>query len=118
MKEKLKMGTYVCVVREGTAFFNKRSYSYGDKIVIDSEELLVKMDSCPGRFVTEAEFDKADGDVIRKVVSASRNNKTVEDIIRSTDEDKKKMKAEYEAKLAELSAQIKATETKVAEPKK
>lgn len=108
--EKLKVGTYVCVVREGTAFFNKRSYSYGDKIVIDTDELLAKMDSCPGRFVTEKEFEASDGDVIRKVVSASRNNKTVEDVIRSAEEEKKKMKAEYEAKLAELTAQIKSAE--------
>lgn len=41
-KTTLKPGAYICIVREGFAFFNKRSYEYGQRIVVDSEELLEK----------------------------------------------------------------------------
>ena len=105
-EEKFKPGAYICVVDDGFAFFNKKSYEYGDRIVVETQELVDKLMSAGQRFVPEAEFEKADGNVVRKVISASRNNKTVEDIIRSTDAEKAKMKADYEAKIAELTAKI------------
>ena len=103
---KFKPGAYICVVDDGFAFFNKESYEYGDRVVVETEALAKKLLSAGDRFVPEAEFEKHDGKIIREVISASRNNKTVEDIIRSTDAEKAEMKAEYEAKIAELMAKI------------
>lgn len=105
----LKLGAYICIVREGFAFFNKRSYEYGQRVVVDNEELLQKMISAGNRFVPEEEFVKEDGDIVRKVVSATRTNKTVEDVIRSSDAEKAKMKADYEAKIKELEAKLEAS---------
>lgn len=105
-EEKFKPGAYVCIVDEGFAFFNKKAYEYGERIVVETQELVDKLMSAGDRFVPEALFEKQDGNVVRRVISASRNNKTVEDVIRSADAEKAKMKADYEAKIAELTAKI------------
>lgn len=101
-ENKFKPGVYVCVVREGFAFFNKKVYEYGDRIVLDSQEMVDKVTGAGVRFVPEADFEKDDGGVIKKIISASRNNKTVEDVLRTAESENKKMKALYEAKIAEL----------------
>lgn len=111
-KTEYKPGAYICIVRDGFAFFNKKSYEYGDRVVVETEELAKQLLAAGDRFVSEAEFNKSDGDVVRKVISATRNNKTVEDIIRSTDAEKAKIKADYEAKIAELQKKIAEQEKK------
>lgn len=103
---KFKPGSYTCIIQEGGAFFNKRFYEYGDKVILDSQEMVDKLMSAGVRFIPTHEFDKNDGDVVRKIVSASRNNKTVEDVLRAADEEQKKLKAEYEAQIAELQAKL------------
>lgn len=105
---KYKPGAYICIVRDGFAFFNKKSYEYGDRVVVETEELAEKLLKAGDRFVSESEFEKHDGDIVRKVISASRGNKSIEDIVRSTEDEKAKMKADYEAKIAELQKQIEA----------
>lgn len=107
-EKEFKPGAYICVVRDGFAFFNKKSYEYGDRVVVETEELAKQLLGAGDRFAPEAEFEKADGNVVRKVISASRGNKSVEDIVRSTEAEKAKMKADYEAKIAELQKQIEA----------
>lgn len=113
-EEGYKPGAYICIVDgEGFAFFNKRQYKYGDRVVVESQDLVDKLMSSGPRFIPEAEFVKADADVVRKIRSASSNNKTVEDIVRSTEKEKEQMKAEYEAEIEKLKAELAAkTENK------
>lgn len=106
-QKEYKLGAYICIVDgEGFAFFNKRRYKYGDRVVIDSEELLDKLIGAGMRFIPEEDFERADNDLVKKIRSASNGNKTVEDIVRSTELEKARMKAEYEKKLEELRKQI------------
>ena len=101
-----KPGAYICIVKDGFAYFNKKSYEFGDRIVVETEELADQLMGSGERFVPEAEFQKSDGNIVRKVISANRNNKSIEDVIRSADAEKARITAEYEAKIAELKAQI------------
>lgn len=106
-KKEYKLGAYICVVDgEGFAFFNKRRYKYGDRVVVDSEELLDKMIGSGMRFIPEEDFERADNDLVKKIRSASSGNKTVEDIVRATEAEKARIKAEYEEKLAALRKEI------------
>ena len=107
-----KPGAYICIVDgEGFAFFNKTKYRYGDRVVVEEQELVDKMMGAGPRFIPEAEFEKADVDLIKKIRSASSNNKTVEDVVRSSELEKKQLKAEYEAKLEELKKKLEEKET-------
>ena len=106
-----KPGAYVCIVDgEGCAFFNKRRYKYGDRVVVEEEGLVKQMMSAGPRFIPEEEFEKADKDLIKKIRSASSNNKTVEDVVRSSELEKQQLKNEYEAKIEELKKQLEAKE--------
>ena len=108
-KVEYKLGAYICIVDgEDFAFFNKRAYRYGDRVVVDDPELLVKMMSAGPRFIPEEQFEKADKDLIKKIRSASSNNSTVEDVVRSAELEKKQLKDEYEAKIEELKKQLEA----------
>lgn len=110
-KKEYKPGAYICIVDgEGTAFFNKRSYKYGDRVVVEEQKLVDQMMGAGPRFIPEAEFEKADADLIKKIRSASSNNKTVEDVVRSSELEKQQLKNEYEAQIAELKKKLEAKE--------
>lgn len=110
-KVEYKPGAYICIVDgEGTAFFNKRSYKYGDRVVVEEQKLVDQMMGAGPRFIPEAEFEKADADLIKKIRSASSNNKTVEDVIRSSELEKQQLKSEYEAQIEELKKKLEAKE--------
>lgn len=110
-KVSYKPGAYICIVDgEGTAFFNKRSYKYGDRVVVEEQKLVDQMMGAGPRFIPEAEFEKADADLIKKIRSASSNNKTVEDVVRSSELEKQQMKNEYEAQIEELKKKIESKE--------
>lgn len=106
-----KPGAYICIVDgEGFAFFNKRRYKYGDRVVVEEQKLVDQMMGSGNRFIPEAEFEKADADLIKKIRSASSNNKTVEDVVRSSELEKQQLKNEYEAQIEELKKQLEAKE--------
>lgn len=110
-KVEYKPGAYVCIVDgEGCAFFNKRRYKYGDRVVVEEEGLVKQMMSAGPRFIPEEEFEKADKDLIKKIRSASSNNKTVEDVVRSSELEKQQLKNEYEAQIEELKKKLEAKE--------
>lgn len=105
--KEYKPGAYVCIVDgDGFAFFNKRKYKYGDRVVVEEESLVKQLMGAGPRFIPESEFEKIDADVVRKIRSASSNNKTVEDVVRSAEAEKKQMKKEYEAQLEELRQKL------------
>lgn len=109
--KQYKLGAYICIVDgEGCAFFNKRRYKYGDRVVVEEEGLLKQMMSAGPRFIPESEFEKADKDLIKKIRSASSNNKTVEDVVRSSELEKQQLKNEYEAKIEELKKKLEEKE--------
>lgn len=110
-EEGYKPGPYICIVEgEGFAFFNKCKYKYGDRVVVEDQDLVDKLMGAGPRFIPEAEFEKADENLVRKIRSASSNNKSVEDIVRATEIEKKKLKEEYEAQLEQLKKQLEAKE--------
>lgn len=112
-KKEYKPGPYICIVEgEGFAFFNKRQYKYGDRVVVESQDLVDSLMGAGNRFMPEAEFIKADADLVKKIRSASSNNKTVEDIVRSTEAEKKQLKEEYEAEIERLKAELAEKEAK------
>lgn len=109
--QQFKPGAYICIVDgEGFAFFNKRKYKYGDRVVVEEQELVNKMMNAGNRFIPESEFEKADKDLIRKIRAASSNNKTVEDVVRSAELEKQQLKNEYEAQLEELKRKLEEKE--------
>lgn len=111
-KKSYKPGAYICIVDgEGSAFFNKRSYKYGDRVVVEEQKLVDQMMGAGPRFIPEAEFEKADADLIKKIRSASSNNKTVEDVVRSAELEKQQLKNEYEAQIEELKKKLEAKES-------
>jgi hypothetical protein len=102
-----KPGPYICIVAgEDFAYFNKRQYRYGDRVVVQTQDLVDALMGAGNRFMPEEEFKKADADLVKKIRSASSNNKTVEDIVRSTEAEKQQMKDEYEAEIEKLKAQL------------
>ena len=105
-KKEYKLGAYICIVDEGQfAFFNKRKYVYGQRVYVDSKELLDKMMSAGQRFIPEQEFERADEDLIKKIRNTTAG-KTIEDVVRSSEAEKEKLKADYEKKIQELTAQL------------
>lgn len=112
-KNTYKPGAYICIVDgEGFAFFNKRQYRYGDRVVVESQDLVNKLVGSGNRFIPESEFVKADADVVRKIRSASSNNKTVEDVVRSSEAEKAQIKAEYEAEIQKLKDELEKNKSK------
>ena len=107
-----KPGSYICIVDgEGFAFFNKRRYKYGDRVFVEEQKLVDQMMGSGARFIPEADFEKADKDLIKKIRSASSNNKTVEDVVRSSELEKQQLKNEYEAQIEELKKKLEAKES-------
>lgn len=78
--------------------------------MVEDQDLVDKLMGAGPRFIPEAEFEKADENLVRKIRSASSNNKSVEDIVRATEIEKKKLKEEYEAQLEQLKKQLEAKE--------
>jgi len=111
-KKVYKPGAYICIVEDGQfAFFNKRKYVYGQRVFVDSQELVDKMMGAGNRFIPESEFEKADVDLIKKIRNTTAG-KTIEDVVRSSEAEKEKLKDEYEKKIKELTEQLQAKEDK------
>lgn len=114
-----KPGPYICIVDgSGFAYFNKKQYSYGDRVVVQSQELVDILMGSGNRFMPEADFNKADADVVKKIRSASSNNRTVEDIVRATEAEKQQMKDEYEAEIERLKEKLEQKESETQQPEK
>lgn len=95
------MKTFVCV--RDRVFFNKKIYNFGDIINVDDE--LAK-EIKKSWFEDKETWDKGREVVVKKVTTAQKEGKTIKEVITEAEAEKKKIKAELNAKIEKLEKQL------------
>lgn len=95
------MKEFVCIVDR--VFFNKRIYENGEVVCFD-DELAAKVNT--KWFEPKESFDARQKVIVKKIKTAENNNKTIKDVITEAEEEKKKMKVEYEEKITSLEKKL------------
>lgn len=95
------MKTFVCV--RDRVFFNKKIYNFGDIINVD-DELAKEIKT--SWFEDKETWDKGREVVVKKVTTAQKEGKTIKEVITEAEEEKKKIKAELNAKIEKLEKQL------------
>jgi hypothetical protein len=95
------MKTFVCV--RDRVFFNKKIYNFGDIINVD-DELAKEIKT--SWFEDKETWDKGREVVVKKVTAAQKEGKTIKEVITEAEEEKKKIKAELNAKIEKLEKQL------------
>lgn len=95
------MKSFVCI--RDRVFFNKRIYNYGDFVTITDElaESISKKS-----FQSKEQWDAEREVIVKKVEAAKKENKTVTEVIAEAEEEKKKIKAEMNAKIEKLEKRL------------
>ena len=91
------MKQFVCVVDR--TFFNKKIWYAGE--ILNADDELAKTVK-KAWFEPKEAFDKKNEVVVKKVKSANQNGKTIKEVIFEAEEEKAKMKKEYEEKIEKL----------------
>lgn len=91
------MKQFVCIVDR--TFFNKKIWNEGE--ILNADDELAKTVKTSW-FMPKAEFDKRNEVVVKKIKSAENNGKTIKEVIVEAEEEKAKMKKEYEEKIEKL----------------
>ena len=95
------MKDFICIADR--VFFNKKIYEYGDVVTFD-DELSEKVN--PKWFESKKDYDERQKVVVTKIKTAESDNKTIKEVIVEAEEEKKKMKKEYEEKISSLEKQL------------
>jgi hypothetical protein len=91
------MKQFVCIVDR--TFFNKKIWYEGE--VLNADDELAKTVK-KAWFMPKDDFDKKNEVVVKKVKAAENNGKTIKEVIKEAEEEKAKMKKEYEEKIEKL----------------
>lgn len=91
------MKQFVCVVDR--TFFNKKIWNVGE--ILNADDELAKTVKTSW-FMPKSEYDKRNEVVVKKIKSAETNGKTIKEVIIEAEEEKAKMKKEYEEKIEKL----------------
>lgn len=95
------MKDFICIADR--VFFNKKIYEYGEPVTFD-DELAERVNK--NWFEPKSVYDEKQKVIVKKINNAENSNKTIKDVIVEAEEEKKKLKKEYEEKITSLEKQL------------
>jgi len=95
------MKSYVCI--QDRVFFNKHIYNFGDVVTFTDELATTVPSAC---FQDKEKWDAEREVVVKKITTAEKSGKTIKDVIAEAEAEKKKIRAEYTAKIEKLEKQL------------